>query len=119
MNTIKFYRIMYVDPSSPGNCKTILSFSNDTPAVVERQVDKGKAVFFASSLDRDWTDLPVKPLFLPLIQQLCRYLAGNVGEEMQHGIEAADAWQLPSPYDVNTLEITNPEGEKPCCNYRV
>jgi len=112
LNTIKFYRIMYVDPSSPGNCKTILSFSNDTPAVVERQVDKGKAVFFASSLDRDWTDLPVKPLFLPLIQQLCRYLAGNVGEEMQHGIEVADAWQLPSPYDVNALEIMNPEGEK-------
>ncbi|MEK7699797.1 MAG: BatA domain-containing protein, partial [Planctomycetota bacterium] len=112
LHTIKFYRIMYVDPSSPGNCKTILSFSNDTPAVVERQVDKGKVVFFASSIDRDWTDLPVKPLFLPLIQQLCKYLAGNVGEEMQQDAQVKDAWQLPAPYNVNTLEITNPEGIK-------
>jgi hypothetical protein len=69
-------------------------------------------VLLASSIDRDWTDLPVKPFFLPLMQQLCRYVSGSLTEEIQKEILVKHKWQLPSPYDVNTIEITNPEGTK-------
>lgn len=113
MNTlslVKFYRIFYIDPTPLGNCKTILSFSDDTPALIERQIERGKTVLFTSSIDRDWTDLPVKPFFLPLMQQLCRYVSGSMTDEVQKEILVNLGWQFPCPYDINAIEITNPEG---------
>ena len=115
MNTLssaKFYRIFYVNPTSLGNCKTILSFSDGTPALIEKQIERGKSVLFNSSIDRDWTDMPVKPFFLPLMQQLCKYLSGNISEEIQNEIMVKSNWQSPCPYDVNNIEITNPESRK-------
>lgn len=108
----KFYRVFYVDPTPQGNSKTLLSYSDDTPAIIERQIDRGKCILFTSSMDRDWTDMPVKPFFLPLMQQLCRYLSGTVSEEIQNEILVKQSWQSPCPYDINTIEITNPEGTK-------
>lgn len=112
LSSVKFYRVFYVDPAPLGNCKTILSFSDDTPALIERQVDRGRCVLFTSSIDRDWTDMPVKPFFLPLMQQLCRFLTGNTAEEIQSETLAMHEWQSPCPEDINSLEITNPEGTK-------
>ena len=66
---------------------------------------------FNSSIDRDWTDMPVKPFFLPLMQQLCKYLSGNISEEIQNEIMVKQL-AVSCPYDVNNIEITNPEGRK-------
>ena len=41
LSSVKFYRVFYVDPA-PGKLQTILSFSFDYPALIERQVDLGK-----------------------------------------------------------------------------
>jgi len=110
LSSVKLYRVFYVDPSPVGNCKTILLFSDDTPAMIERQVDRGKCALFTSSADRDWTDMPVKPFFLPLMQQLCRFLTGNIAEEIPAETLVGRDWQSPCTEDSNNLEITNPEG---------
>ena len=112
LSSVKFYRVFYVDPALVGNCKTIISFSDNTPALIERQVDRGRCVLFTSSLDRDWTDMPVKPFFLPLMQQLCRFSTGNITEEIQNETLVKHDWQSPCPEDINSLEITNPEGTR-------
>lgn len=112
LSSAKFYRIFYVDPSPLGDCKTILTFSDDTPAVIERQVERGKVILFTSSLDRDWTDLPVKPFFLPFMQQLCRYVSKNISDETQKEVLVKHHWQFPYSYDTENVEITNPEGTK-------
>lgn len=112
LSSAKFYRIFYVDPTPLGNCRTILSFSDNTPALIERQVDRGKTVTFTSSIDRDWTNFPVRPFFLPLMQQLCRFVSGSVLEEVQKEILVSHDWQFPCPPDIDAIEITNPEGTK-------
>ncbi|HHT9127853.1 MAG TPA: BatA domain-containing protein [Candidatus Wujingus californicus] len=112
LSSSKFYRIFYVDPTPLGDCKTLLSFSDDTPAVIIRQIEGGKSVLFTSSIDRDWTDMPVKPFFLPLMQQLCKHLAGNVSEEILNEAMVDNTWQILCPNNINNVEITNPEGVK-------
>ncbi|MGQ3684857.1 MAG: BatA domain-containing protein [Candidatus Loosdrechtia sp.] len=112
LSSARFYRVFYIDPAPLGTCKTILSFSDDTPAMIERQIDRGRSVLFTSTVDRDWTDMPVKPFFLPLMQQLCRYLSGMALEDVQSEILVRHVWQIPCPYDIDTIEITNPEGTK-------
>lgn len=59
----------------------ILKFSDGSPALVEKPLGRGRVALFASSLDRDWTDLPISTLYLPLMRRLTRYLAGELGED--------------------------------------
>ncbi len=69
------YVLLRPTPRSSADSATILSFESGAPALIERPLGRGRVLLFASSVDRDWTDLPIQPAFLPLMQQAVRYLA--------------------------------------------
>lgn len=76
----RFGRYVLLRPTPPSaknatDVSTILSFESGAPALIERPLGRGRVMLFASSLDRDWTDLPIQPAFLPLMQQAVRYLS--------------------------------------------
>lgn len=50
-------------------------FDDGAPALLERRVGAGRVLMWASSLGVEWTDLPVKPVFLPFVHQMARHLA--------------------------------------------
>jgi hypothetical protein len=50
-------------------------FDDGAIAAAERKVGAGRSIVWTSTLDDDWTDIGVKPIFLPLVHQLVRYLA--------------------------------------------
>ncbi len=47
--------------------------------LAERRAGDGRVLLFGSALDNLWSDLPVQAVFLPLVHQVCRYLAGERG----------------------------------------
>jgi hypothetical protein len=49
-------------------------FDDGAPALLERKVGSGKVLMWVSSMDLVWSDLPVKPVFLPFVHQLARHL---------------------------------------------
>ena len=51
-------------------------FDDGSVALAERRVGDGTVLAFSSTLDGYWNDLPVQPVFLPLIQSLVRHAAG-------------------------------------------
>jgi hypothetical protein len=51
-------------------------FDDGTVALAERRVGDGRVLVFGSTLDGYWNDLPVQPVFLPLVQSLVRHAAG-------------------------------------------
>ena len=65
------YRAMTMQPGA----SVLARFDDGAPALVERRVGSGRALVWASSLDLEWNDLAVKPIFLPFVHQLARYLA--------------------------------------------
>ena len=50
-------------------------FDDGSVALAERRVGEGTVVAFSSTFDGYWNDLPVQPVFLPLIQSLVRHAA--------------------------------------------
>ena len=65
------YRV--VEPTA--NDRVIARYDDGAVAAVERKVGAGRVLVWTSTLDDTWTDIAVKPVFLPLVHQLVRYLA--------------------------------------------
>jgi hypothetical protein len=93
-STARFRRDRPLPPpagaSAPARC------DDGAPALVERTVGEGKLVLWASSLDNNWTNLPLQPVFLPFVHQLGKhvgryadprasYAAGEVLDFSRHG----------------------------------
>lgn len=61
--------------ATPQEKASILArFEDGTPALLESSFGKGKVLLFTSTLDSSWNDLPLTPLYLPLVRQMTRYL---------------------------------------------
>ncbi len=51
--------------------------SDGRPLLVERRFGKGRVLLFATTVDRDWSDFPLQPAFVPTVYRLLTYLAGS------------------------------------------
>ena len=69
------YVLLRPTPKTTTGSGVVLSFESGAPALLERSLGRGRVMLFTSTLDRDWNDLPIQPAFLPLLQQIVRYLA--------------------------------------------
>ena len=62
---------------SPAATDAVLArFDDGSVALAERRVGEGRVLVFGSTFDGYWNDLPVQPVFLPLVQSLVRHAAG-------------------------------------------
>lgn len=73
-SSARFYS--YRGLSAAKDATVIARFDTGEPALVERAAGRGRVVVFASTLDLNWNDLALKPMFLPFVHQLGRHLSG-------------------------------------------
>ena len=61
---------------TPAEMAQVLArFDGGAPALLERRAGNGRVLLWASTFDLAWSDLPLKPVFLPFIHQTARHLA--------------------------------------------
>lgn len=80
--TAHFYQYYQVTPL-PGS-EVLARFDDGAPALLERSAGEGKVLLFTSTIDNEWNDLPVQPLFLPFLYEMARYLAPPEGEQASY-----------------------------------
>ena len=73
-STARFYS--YRALTAAKDASVIARFDTGEPALVERAAGRGRVIVFASTLDLNWNDLALKPMFLPFVHQLGRHLSG-------------------------------------------
>jgi hypothetical protein len=72
----RFYRYLaLVALDTVPQAKTLLTLDNGAPLLVEHGVGRGRVMMFTSTADRDWSDLPTRPVYVPLIHGLVSYLS--------------------------------------------
>ena len=108
----RFFQFMLLEPvpDAPGR-QVVLRYENGAPALVASDVGRGRVLLLTTTVDREWTDLPIRPGFLPLVQEAARYLAGapssdsisalTVGQRREIGVGAEDA----------RVEVVKPGGQ--------
>ena len=72
-------------------------FSNGAPALLERRVGPGRVLLWATTVDRDWSDLAIRPGFLPLLQQAVLYLADALGDDRPKVAARSSTWPQGRP----------------------
>ena len=67
------FRYRALEPGA--NDRVLARFDDGAVAAIERKAGLGRVVVWTSTLDDTASDIAVKPVFLPLVHQLVRYLA--------------------------------------------
>ncbi|HLQ45977.1 MAG TPA: vWA domain-containing protein, partial [Planctomycetaceae bacterium] len=68
-------------PSERGNTWPLMEFSNGTAAVVESRFGDGRVVLAAFPMTSKWTNLPLKPEFVPLVLRLVSHVRQRASVE--------------------------------------
>ena len=55
--------------------RVLARYDDGAVAAAERRVGTGRVIAWTTTLDDSWSDLPQKPVYLPLVHQLVKYLA--------------------------------------------
>src|SRR5450759_3621034 len=101
----RFFKYMLLDPvRDTARRNVILRFESGAPALVERDVGKGRVLLLTTTVDREWTDLPIRPGFLPLVREAARHLVGAADEESGATSLVGQARVLSFGADLQTLE---------------
>jgi hypothetical protein len=110
LESIKSTRVWGYSRMTAAGKSTLISLSNGDPLLVEHKVGEGRVMFLTTSADRDWSDLPLKTAYLPLIQALTSYLAGGKRGAIDTGIAVGEPKTLPMPagYVGKTVKLTKP-----------
>jgi hypothetical protein len=69
----RFYGYRSVTPAA--DAQVLARFDDGAPALLARNVGRGRVLAWASTLDLGWGDLALKPVYLPFVHQMVRYVA--------------------------------------------
>jgi hypothetical protein len=79
----------------------IARFSDGRPALAEARVGRGAIVVLATDLARQWNDLPVQPIFVPVVGELATYMLGTRDVRQRLVSEVPDAaYQRPGSWPI-------------------
>jgi hypothetical protein len=106
--------IMLVEPSPSAERTVLARFSNDAPALLERAVGpggRGRVLLLTTSVDREWTDLPIRPGFLPLVEQIVLYLGRALDDGRARTVRVGAVRELRLPPGADAAIVTRPDGQ--------
>ena len=98
-----------VDPDDE-NVRVLMWFDNGDPFLVERRLGRGVVLLFAGGGDLRYSDMPLTPVFLPLMHRVTYWLAqrGAAAHELTPG--EAIRFPVSSRYASRELVLDRPGG---------
>lgn len=115
-----FYRYMALgDLKATPQAKSLLTLADGSPLLVEQEVGRGHVMVLTSTADRDWSDLPTRPVYVPLIHGLVSYLSNlSAASQRPNAILPAPTTLLGRPEDVGAaLRIQTADGQQRLVRY--
>jgi hypothetical protein len=88
---------------------TLAALDDSSPIVVEGSAGRGKVLLITTTLDTAWNDLPLTPMYLPLLRQMLEYLGGR---ESAASYTIGQAFTTPIDKDASLPAIDSPGGKR-------
>jgi len=97
-------------PGDPG-LAVLARLDSGDPFLVEKRFGEGRVIQCAIPCDADWSNLPMRPFYLPLMQQLTTYLASKVFPPRNVEVGRTLVAFLPPSEAGRRAVLTDPEGK--------
>jgi hypothetical protein len=110
LSSARFFQYLLLEPAANATRIFVLRYESGAPALVQTEVGRGRVLLFTSTVDREWTDLPIRPGFLPLMQESARWLAGVPSGEVAATLTVGGFREISAAPDDRRIEITKPDG---------
>lgn len=100
--------------SSTSEGAVIATLETGEPLLIEHRVGDGVVVQMATACDADWSDLPMRPFFVPLMQQLVTTMATQLTppRNIQTGEPAVALFAATDETSDATVSIETPAGTR-------
>jgi hypothetical protein len=109
--SVLVYRHISLEAPSNGGARILARLDDDEPLLTLRNIEKGRVAFWGTGVHVQWTNFPLRKIFLPLIGGLTFHLAGI--EQTQRQATAGEPINL--SFDKATMplgaEVIPPSGE--------
>lgn len=93
----RFFRYGLFEGDASGRASEVLATMDDgAPVFIAARRGKGRVLVYGSSVDRDWSDLPIRTAFLPLAQRIAAWLSGTLEEREEVRARVGEAVTLES-----------------------
>jgi hypothetical protein len=107
-------RLALVQPSATQAGQVVLRYQSGAPALLVTPHGRGLVALWTTTIDRDWTDLPLQPTWLPMLRTVALALAGERSLQGRHAIEVGDLAVLARDERADQLELRlEPSGQAP------
>jgi hypothetical protein len=104
-----WYRLLR-EAANSSDATTLARLADGSPFLVEKKVGEGLVLQAATACDAQWSNLPTRPFFLPLIQELVVRMATRIAPPRNIDVGDLLVAVLPSDDEGTALTITNPQG---------
>ncbi len=121
MEHVRLHTFFSVEPKLERPFLVPMRLANESPLLIESTFGQGRVLLFTSSIDRDWNNFPIQPMFLPWVQRWVKYMSHSLDAitrkdlRVLEGIELGDIeedWWVESP-DGHVHRIVPKTGEIP------
>ena len=110
----RFYRYFSVAEDEAGEADVLLSYDDGRPFLLERPLGRGRVLLFTSTADRDWTDLPTRIAYVPLVHSLVGYAAqlSQAAQRPQVFLPGPASVRIRGAQEDGSLTILTPDGKE-------
>lgn len=101
-------------PSERGNTWPLLEFADGSAALVESRYGDGRVILSAFPMTSKWTNLPLKPEFVPLVLRLVSHVRTRAGVEGPSVVAANGVAEISVAKEWQNLqgEVVNVDGNR-------
>ena len=108
-----WYKLTAIASGATNDAPFVLArLSNGDPFLVEKKFGDGTVIACSGPCSAEWSNLPLRPFYLPLMQQLVTYLAAKFDPPRNVEIGRPLIAVVPAALGGKTLELTDPVGRK-------
>lgn len=94
MEHVRINSFFSVEPRRDRTFLVPMKLKNEAPLLVESDFGKGKVLLYTTSIDRDWNNFPIQPMFLPWVQRWVKYMSQSLDTITRRDLNVLESIEL-------------------------
>jgi hypothetical protein len=111
LSGIRFFEATKITAEPGPGLLVAARLENGSPLLLEKRIGEGRAIIFASSLDNVSNDLPVKPAYVPFLEQTAAYLGRVEDKNTNYTVDSYLDLRAATSTG-GSVEVLGPDGQR-------